>query len=261
MAEPILEFASLGSGSKGNATLVRCGATILLVDCGFGVKETSKRLEKLGLTGHDLSAILVTHEHGDHTKGVGPVARKFKLPVYMTPGTHVSRDYGVLAELCLIKAYQPFSVGLIDVTPVAVPHDAREPAQYVFNCDGLKLGVLTDIGSITPHVLEAYADCQALLVEANHDLEMLAAGPYPPSLQARVSGPWGHLNNYQAAEFLRCVAPNPLQHLVIGHLSEKNNCLSRVKLALYDVIENHPNVLFASQSEGFDFLSLQSTEV
>ncbi len=256
-----MRFASLGSGSGGNATLVCCGDTRILIDCGFGVRETERRLARLGVEPASLSAILVTHEHSDHIKGVGAVARKHRTPVYMTHGTYISRDYGRIPALHLIENYQPFRVGDMEVQPVAVPHDAREPAQYVIRANRRQLGVLTDLGSITPHVVEAYKDCDSLLVEANHDPMMLATGPYPPSLRARVAGPWGHLSNQQTAGLLLQLQLDRVQHLVVGHISRKNNSLAcaagALQAALLGVAGGDANrVHYACQDEGFGWLDI-----
>ncbi|SMF43871.1 Phosphoribosyl 1,2-cyclic phosphodiesterase [Alteromonadaceae bacterium Bs31] len=219
-----MHFAVLGSGSKGNSTLIRAGETLLLLDCGFTVKELEQRLLQLEVNASQLNAVLLTHEHSDHCKGLGALARKYRLPVYMTAGTFLSRDYGKIENLKLIHGYQSFSIADTHITPVAVPHDSREPAQFVFSYAGKTLGVLTDLGHITPHVEQAYAQCDALLLEANHDVDMLAQGPYPYSLKARVGGSWGHLNNQQAAKLLANISLEQLQLLVLGHISENNNC-------------------------------------
>jgi phosphoribosyl 1,2-cyclic phosphodiesterase len=249
-----LRYASLGSGSRGNGTLVQAGDQLLLIDCGFTIRETCRRLERLQVSVEQISAVLVTHEHGDHIKGVAPLARKFNLPVYMTPGTWHSRDLGVLPDLRLIEGYQPFMLGALQVTPVAVPHDAREPAQFIFDYADRRLGILTDLGSITPHVEQAYADCDALVLEANHDPQMLAYGPYPPSLKQRVGGLWGHLSNQQAAAFLQRADLQRLQQLVVAHISQKNNSLERAQACLEPVVAPVNEVIYACQDEGFDWL-------
>jgi len=212
---------------------------------------------RLGLMPSDLTAIVVTHEHSDHVKGVAPLARKYAIPVYMTEGTFASRDFGRLPTLHTICHYENFYVADIKILPIVVPHDAREPAQFVFECDrGLRLGILTDLGSITPHVVESYLACDGLLVEANHDLRMLAEGPYPPSLKSRVGSAWGHLNNVQTAGFLQQLDLNRLQEIVVGHISQKNNSLERVRDELAEVIEKARSVRFACQDKGFDWLHL-----
>ena len=252
-----MRFASLGSGSKGNATLIEWRDTCVMVDCGFSIKETTLRMAKLGKQPQDLNAILVTHEHSDHWKGVMPLANKFGIKVYLTAGCLKSRDLkNPTTDFHIIDSHTEFQVGDLTVTPVPVPHDAREPVQYLFNSLNHKLGVLTDIGSLTPHVEAQYDNCHGLLLEANHDLDMLAMGPYPAFLKDRVSGQWGHLNNQQTARLLANVDQSLIQQLVIGHISDKNNSLDKVRDAVEKVYTGHGNLHYACQQEGFDWLEL-----
>lgn len=252
-----MRFASLGSGSKGNATLIEWRDTCVMVDCGFSIKETSLRMAKLGKQPQDLSAILVTHEHSDHWKGVVPLANKFGIKVYLTAGCLKSRDLKEpTTDFHIIDSHTEFQVGDLTVTPVPVPHDAREPVQYLFKSLNHKLGVLTDIGSLTPHVEAQYDNCHGLLLEANHDLDMLAMGPYPAFLKDRVSGQWGHLNNQQTARLLANVDQSLIQQLVIGHISDKNNSLDKVRDAVEKVYRGQGNLHYACQQEGFDWLEL-----
>lgn len=246
----------MGSGSSGNGTLVSDGHTHILIDCGFSVRETDRRLKRLQLDLPSLSAIVVTHEHGDHIRGVPLIARKCGLPVYMTPGTYHARSLGVIPHLQLIRNCEPFSIGNITVQPVPVPHDAREPVQFLFFGAGRKLGVLTDLGSISQAVLDAYQACDALLVEANHDRQMLASGPYPLALKRRVAGPWGHLSNDQMVALLSQIDTSVLQHLVVGHISRKNNTLALAQAALASLTKPIAVAAFACQDEGFDWLEL-----
>lgn len=219
-----LRFASLGSGSRGNATLVGSGETWVLVDCGFPAREFESRCGRLGFDPRLLSAILVTHEHGDHTRGVGAVARRFDLPVCLSHGTWHASRLGKLPETRRFAAHDgPFAIGDLAIDPVPVPHDAREPIQFVFHHRGRAFGLLTDLGSVTPRIIDAFDGLDALLIECNHDPTMLAEGPYPPSLRARVGGRFGHLANHQAAQFLAAIDHGRLRHLVAGHLSEQNN--------------------------------------
>lgn len=258
-----MKFASLGSGSSGNATLIASENTILMLDCGFGLRETEKRLARLGISADKLSAILVTHEHSDHIKGVAPLARKYGIPVHMTAGTFVAKNYGRIPSINLIKNYAQFAVGDLNVIPVAVPHDAREPAQFVIHGGGVRLGVLTDLGCITPHIVEAYQSCEGLFIEANHDLEMLWQGAYPPSLKSRVASDWGHLNNRQAAELIDLVYSRVTQKLVLGHISRKNNSVAAVKASLkqYCRVVATEDLIYACQDTGFDWLELQEKGV
>jgi len=219
-----LRFASLGSGSRGTATLVQSGDTRLLLDCGFAMRELDKRCARVGVDLGEIDAVLVSHEHADHIKGVGPLARKYGVPVWMTHGTWRNARCGDIPQLRLFSSHsQRIEIGDIRVKPFPVPHDAREPSQFVFSHQGLALGILTDAGSLTPHLVSALNGVDALLLECNHDLDMLKNGPYPPRLQARVSGDYGHLSNAQAADLLTRIDNRKLQHIVIGHISEKNN--------------------------------------
>ncbi|MHB8258310.1 MAG: MBL fold metallo-hydrolase [Acidiferrobacterales bacterium] len=221
-----MRFASLGSGSRGNATLVEHGTTCLLIDCGFSVQELRRRLARVHREGSQLSAIVVTHEHGDHIRGVAACARQFGLPVWLTPGTlHAVADQamGSLSGLNLFSCHEPFAIGDIEVRPFPVPHDAREPSQFVLSDGDRCLGVLTDTGCATRHIEASLTGCHALILECNHDRDMLRNGAYPPALKQRVGGPLGHLDNESAAALLARLDTSRLQHLVAAHLSEKNN--------------------------------------
>lgn len=251
-----MKYASLGSGSKGNCTVIASEQAIALVDCGFTVKETERRLARLGLAPSDISALAVTHEHGDHIKGVGPFARRHKTPVYMTSGTYHQSSVGAIPNLCLIDGYQSFVVADMHFQPVAVPHDAREPSQFVITADSQKLGLLTDLGSVSEHVVSQYQGCDGLILEANHDPVMLANGPYPPSLKRRVAGAWGHLSNAQALHFLEEIYSAKLRHLVVAHISQKNNNLDLVKSAFDHWQERIETLRFACQNDGFTWLEL-----
>lgn len=251
-----MKFASLGSGSKGNATLVQAGDTLVMIDCGFSLRETTRRLQRLGMRPGDLDAILVTHEHSDHASGVARLSRAHDIPVYMTHGTaHTGRCEGCF-EQRLFNCGDEFSIGSLVVTGIAVPHDAAEPCQYRLSWEGRALGLLTDLGSVTPHVVDQYRHCQALVLEFNHDFNMLMQGDYPFPLKRRVGGDWGHLNNEQAASFLAQADPAGLQHLVVAHVSENNNCRQQAERALLSVLDSLDRVVWACQSEGFGWLEV-----
>lgn len=251
-----MQFASLGSGSKGNATLVRAADTLVMIDCGFSVRDTERRMARLGVEPRQLDAILVTHEHSDHCNGVAALSKKFGIPVYLTHGTRRTGRCDGSHELRPFNCEDTLSIGCLSVKAVAVPHDAAEPCQYRVTWDAYTLGILTDLGSITPHVIDNFRACHSLLLEFNHDLPMLQDGPYPPHLKRRVGGDWGHLNNQQAAQLLRHVDRAQLRHLVVGHISEKNNSQERARDALLSVLDSLDGVTFACQADGFDWLRL-----
>ena len=252
-----VRFASLGSGSKGNATLIDDGESCLLVDLGFTLKETRRRLSRLGVQPEDITAILVTHEHADHIHGVAAFARKYNTPVYLSHGTYQNKKMGQLPALNLINCHQVFACGSFEVTPVAVPHDAKEPCQFVLRSGHSTLGVLTDLGHISDHVRESYESCDALLLECNHDPDMLVNGPYPWPLKKRVGGDYGHLNNGQAAELLNSIDLDRLNHLVISHISEQNNQPTLAEQAVQDTLGGWNGLLtVAEQDAGFDWLTV-----
>jgi phosphoribosyl 1,2-cyclic phosphodiesterase len=220
-----MRFASLGSGSEGNALVIQAGATCVLMDCGFTLSETDARLSRLGLEVGQLSGIVVTHEHGDHISGVARLARKYSIPVWLTHGT-LRVQYSSLAGLSGLTEIIPqnsFAVGEVQVQPYIVPHDAAEPVQYVFSDGARRLGVLTDTGCATPHIEAMLSGCDALVLECNHDAAMLANGDYPYPLKQRVGGRLGHLSNADAASLLARLDTGRLQHIVAAHLSRKNN--------------------------------------
>ncbi len=248
-------FALLGSGSEGNALVVQAGATSLLMDCGFSLSETERRLERLGLPADSLSGILVTHEHSDHVAGVARLARKYNLPVWMTHGTwRVQHTAYVGLDVTEIDSHIAFSIGDVEVQPYPVPHDATEPVQYVFGDGARKVGVLTDAGHVTPHIETTLASCDALVLECNHDAEMLRNGRYPYSLKQRVGGRLGHLNNEQAAQLLTRLESRRLQHVVAAHLSQHNNLPELAVSALSQALGCASEwIAVADQQQGLDW--------
>ncbi|MCH8543551.1 MAG: MBL fold metallo-hydrolase [Alcanivorax sp.] len=258
-----MKIASLGSGSKGNATLVQSGDTLVMVDCGFSLRETLARLARLGTDPAQIGAVLVTHEHGDHVNGVLPLARRLGIPVYLSHGTGrvlAERDRFDTRGVVLheVRPGRTLSIGALTVTPVPVPHDAREPCQYVFDDQRRKAGVLTDLGMITSHVVDAYQACDALVLECNHDRDMLAMGHYPMSLKRRVGGQWGHLNNRQAGELVAEMDQPRLQHLVLSHLSADNNTPEHALAAMAEAgFDDRQRLRVASQGDGFPWLTVE----
>jgi phosphoribosyl 1,2-cyclic phosphodiesterase len=251
-----VQFASLGSGSKGNSTLVRAGDTLVMIDCGFSLRETIRRMARLQVEPRQLDAILVTHEHSDHSSGVAALSREYHVPVYLTHGTFSTGRCAGSYDQRLFNCEDTLSIGCLSVKAVAVPHDAVEPCQYRLTWGGYTLGILTDLGSITPHVVDNFRACHSLLLEFNHDLPMLLEGSYPPHLKRRVGGDWGHLNNQQAVQLLRQIDGAGLRHLVVAHISEKNNSRERARSALLSVLDSLDGVIFAEQAGGFDWLDL-----
>ena len=220
-----MRFSSLGSGSEGNALLVAVGRTQVLMDCGFGLQDTVVRLARLGVSPQQLNGIVVTHEHGDHISGVARLARKYNLPVWLTHGTLRSqaKAFAGITQIHEIDPQLTFVIGDIGITPYSVPHDAAEPVQFVFSDGARRLGVLTDAGCSTAHIEQTLSGCHALVLECNHDSEMLRNGDYPYSLKQRVGGRFGHLNNQESADILAKLDVSRLQHLIAAHLSRRNN--------------------------------------
>lgn len=248
-----MRFASLGSGSDGNGLIVEAGATRILIDCGFNLTETVTRLGRLGLAPGDLAAVLVTHEHEDHACGVARLARRFELPVYLTYGTLMAFSPGrsLLAQVHLTDGHTPFVIGDLEVHPYPVPHDAREPAQYVFSDGDRRLGLLTDTGDSTPHIQRMLSGLDALMLECNHDLELLMNGPYPPMLKRRIAGRYGHLDNATAARILGGIDCSHLQHFIAAHLSAQNNTPELARAAVAGALNCEPEwISVATQREG-----------
>ena len=253
----MIRFASLGSGSRGNATIVEIGSTRIMLDCGFSETRFRQRLAQRQLEPSQIDAILVTHEHGDHINGVGAVARKHNIPVYMTRGTAAQEKHGSISQLHFIDVHDRFSIAEIDVQAYPVPHDAREPVQFVFSNGDLRLGILTDVGSPTAHIIESLNGCDALILECNHDVRMLANGPYPGYLKQRVGGDFGHLSNAQAANLLASLDTASLQHIVAAHISDKNNTEELACSALAEVLGcAESDIVLAEQEQGLDWLSI-----
>ncbi len=223
----MLRFRSLGSGSTGNATLVESGGPSpfrLLVDCGLGIRQLQARLGEAGLDTNQINAIFITHEHGDHIGCALAVSRRHSIPVWMSQGTHTAigaPDFGGLLHMA--RDGVAIDAGGIEITPFTVPHDASEPLQLSCTDGAAKLGIVTDLGHATAHVLAHLERCDALLLECNHDTDMLAGSAYPDFLKRRVGGAYGHLSNTAAADIARSVMHQGLKYVVAAHLSAQNN--------------------------------------
>mgnify|MGYP005634609303 FL=1 len=253
-----MRFASLGSGSKGNSTVVESDTACVMVDCGFGLRNACTRLERIGKSPEDLTAIIVTHEHSDHWKGIGALSAKYNIPVYLSAGSLKAKEIqsGEALFKC-INSHKDFYVGDICIKPVPVPHDAREPIQYILSNGKVQLGILTDLGHFTPHVVSSYSKCDALLLECNYDDDMLLDGPYPRFLKDRVSGMFGHLSNRQAADLLLALDLSRLKTLVIGHISAKNNDVSLIKAAIEPLCGEDIVLSFADQESGSPWMEMK----
>jgi phosphoribosyl 1,2-cyclic phosphodiesterase len=254
-----MRFCCLGSGSEGNGLVVESGSTRILVDCGFRVNETVLRLARHGIEPESLSAVVVTHEHADHIGGVPRFAARFDIPVWLTYGTLFTVN-GRFDDVRVIRAFDSdgaFLVGDIEVTPIPVPHDAREPVQYIFGDGARRMGLLTDIGMSTPHVIGSLSGCDALVIECNHDPRMLADGDYPHSLKQRIASRQGHLANDDAADLVRAMDCSRLQHLVAAHLSKQNNTVDLARGALAAAVNCTPDWIgIAEQDTGFGWRQL-----
>lgn len=257
-----MRFASLGSGSEGNALLVEAASgttrTRVLIDCGFSVREAERRLTRLNLNLASLDAILVTHEHADHMSGALALARKAHIPLLMSWGT--AQAVGVaLSDLnfWVLRDGETAQIGDLEVFPYTVPHDAREPVQFVLSDGQHRLGVLTDAGEITPHMIRTLHGCAALVLECNHDRNLLAQSAYPPVLKARIGGSHGHLANDAAAGLLRALDCSQLKHLIAAHLSAANNRPELAQTALAEALGAQPaEIRVATQEEGFSWLAV-----
>jgi phosphoribosyl 1,2-cyclic phosphodiesterase len=253
-----LRFASLGSGSAGNSLAIEESSTRVLLDCGFGIREALVRLARLGITPDSLAGILVTHEHEDHAGGVFKLAAKYSIPVWLTHGTFTMVERFLPSQprfrVHLIDSHVAFEIGDLQIQPFPVPHDAREPVQFVFCNGSRKLGVLTDTGTSTPHIETMLSGCDALALECNHDLDMLMKGPYAWPLKQRVSSRLGHLDNGRSASLLAKLDNSKLQHIIAAHLSAKNNSPTLARKALSEALGcSEEWIGIADQQQGFEW--------
>ena len=254
-----MRFACLGSGSEGNGLLVECGGTRVLIDCGFGVRDANERLGRLGVHPENVTAIVVTHEHADHIGGVATFAERYRTPVWLTFGTLecVAERFAELPRVCGFDSRDRLAIGDLELLPFPVPHDAREPVQFVCSDGRWRLGLLTDLGASTAHVEACLSGCDALLLECNHDIDMLARGDYPYSLKQRIAGRQGHLDNGAAAALLARLDTSRLKHLFAAHLSQHNNRPELARAALAGAVNCAPDWIgIADQHEGFGWREL-----
>jgi phosphoribosyl 1,2-cyclic phosphodiesterase len=256
----LLRFASLASGSRGNCLVVEAGdgasSTRVLLDCGLNLTDSERRLARLGLAPRDIDGMLVTHEHGDHAHGVFDFAAAHNIVVYLTYGTMLAmKAEGKVIEgvrMVFVNGRQSEALGAMQVIPFTVPHDAREPVQFVLSDGERKLGVLTDIGAPTAHVTQMLSGLDALVLECNYDRDMLWSGSYPKWLKQRIAGPFGHLDNEDSARLLGALDCSKLKHIVGAHLSQQNNKPQIVRAMLARTLNCEESWIgLATQDEGF----------
>lgn len=242
-----LFIASLNSGSNGNCYYLGNATEAVLIDAGISCRETEKRMTRIGLSMAKVKALFISHEHTDHISGVPVLAKKYQLPVYVTPGTRfIGRQLLDQRTIFPFAAYQAIQIGDITVTAFPKSHDAGDPHSFVVSCNGIKVGVITDIGSACEHVVKNFSECHAAFLEANYDTDMLMNGRYPWHLKRRISGGLGHLSNAQALELFQKHRPQYMSHLLLSHLSKDNNDPDLVK-ALFDQHAGETEIVIASR--------------
>jgi phosphoribosyl 1,2-cyclic phosphodiesterase len=265
-----VSVAVLASGSRGNCALVSSSSTRILVDAGISCRETFKRLKSIGDEPRNLSAILITHEHNDHVYGLLTLAKKTTVPVFMTGATHqarskMMRDEGgeppALSKLETFSAGKSFHIGDITVTPFTIPHDAADPVGFTFRAEGVKVAIATDLGYLPPNVCDHLRGSDILVLESNHDTEMLRGGPYPWSVKQRVMSRVGHLSNEDLADFFSSDYDGGASYVVLAHLSEQNNHPELARRAAEKALGPrrtllHNRVMLATQSEAMETIRL-----
>ena len=256
-----MRFASLGSGSGGNCLVAEAAGTVVLVDCGLALTETERRLARLGLEPSQVRGILVTHEHGDHACGAFEFAAAHRIAVYLTHGTLAAmRAEGKVLDgvaLVVVNGRQSFIVDGLQVIPFTVPHDAREPVQYVLSDGAAKLGVVTDVGTSTVHVEKMLSGLDALVLECNYDRDLLWNGGYPRWLKERIAGPFGHMDNRDSERLLAAVDRTRLKHVIGAHLSRENNRPELARAALARAMGCEENWIgLATQDDGFSWRTI-----
>ena len=234
------EFISLISGSSGNSAFISDGKTNILTDCGMSGKKLTEALAAIDKTPDMIDAILITHEHIDHVRGAGIIARRYNIPIYTTDGTHFAMDIGKVDDSLRysVKPYEGFEIGSIGVCPFTIPHDATAPVGYSFFCDGTKFSIATDIGKMNDNIFNAIKGSEKIILESNHDVEMLRCGAYPFPLKQRILSDFGHLSNENAALTALELVKSGTKHLMLGHLSIENNRPEIAMLEAYNTLTN-----------------------
>jgi phosphoribosyl 1,2-cyclic phosphodiesterase len=256
-----LRFASLASGSSGNCLVAEAAGTVVLLDCGLSLTETERRLARLGLAPSQVSGILITHEHSDHAAGSFEFAAAHRVTIYLTHGTLAAlRAEGKVLDgvpLCMVNGRQSFFIDGLQLSPFTVPHDAREPVQFVLSDGASRLGVITDVGISTPHVEKMLSGLDALVLECNYDRDLLWNGGYPRWLKERIAGPFGHLDNLESERLLGAIDRSRLKHVIGAHLSKQNNRPELARAALARALGCEESwVSLATQDDGFGWRTI-----
>ncbi len=241
----------LASGSRGNSIYVSDGNTSVLIDAGLSGVEIERRMKSRDLSIEDIDGIIVSHEHSDHIQGVGVLARRYSIPVYISPETYntAAAQLGSIRNINNFSCGSAFTIRDLIIRPFSISHDASDPAGFTIGCNGQKIGIATDLGIATAMVRQHLSDCCCLIIEANHDIPMLEEGPYPWSIKQRVKGRTGHLSNESSRELLMDIMHDQMSHVILAHLSETNNTPEKA----FQVVTEHLadsclNISVATQS-------------
>jgi phosphoribosyl 1,2-cyclic phosphodiesterase len=254
-----LYITSLNSGSNGNCYYIGNDEEAIFVDAGISCRETEKRMKRLGLSMEKVKAIFVSHEHTDHIAGIPVLAKKYRLPVYITQGTLQNGGLQLAPELVVpFQAYEAVRIGGISVSAFPKFHDASDPHSFLVSSSTVRVGVFTDIGKPCAHLINHFQHCHAAFLETNYDEEMLMNGRYPPSLKNRIRGGHGHLSNMQALELFKMHRPSFMSHLLLAHLSKDNNNPQLVK-DLFDQHTSNTSIVVASRFEETAVYHIQSS--
>lgn len=246
----MLYFSLLGSGSSGNAILVRSAGVKILIDNGLSFKQLSQRAEAIGESLEGLQAVFVTHEHGDHVMGLGVLSRKLDVPIYMTPATHraLPPNLSIATEIRYFDAGDDVRLGGLEIQSFSISHDAADPVGFAVRADGAQLGLATDLGHASHLVRNRLAGSHALVIESNYCPDMLRNGQYPPQVQQRIRGRQGHLSNEDMCSLLHSLLHEGLQHVILVHISERNNAPDLVERRVRGVLKSHgASVFLATQ--------------
>ena len=250
-----LFITSINSGSNGNCYYVGNETEAVLIDIGISCTETEKRMKALGLSMKKVKAVFVSHEHTDHTKGVSTLANKYQLPVYISEGTAANGPRLIRQLVQNFNANEPVSIGSLSVTPFSKQHDAADPYSFIISSNGITAGVFTDIGTACPQVILYFKQCHAAFLESNYDEDMLENGPYSQLLKDRIRGNLGHLSNNQALDLFLQHRPEFMQHLILSHLSSRNNSPEIVE-TLFTKQTTGVNISIASRKEATPIITI-----